>query len=310
MKKKLQIFLASPRGFCAGVDRAILIVEKALEKHGSPVYVRHEIVHNKYVVDSLKAKGAIFVQEIDEIPVGAVAIFSAHGVADKIEDAAREKSLNVLDATCPLVTKVHLQAQKYERDAYEIIVIGHEGHPEVIGTSGKVKQVVLLVSSIEDARKVTPRAPDKLAYVTQTTLSVDDTKEIINVLKGRFPNIAGPETKDICYATQNRQNAVKELAPKIDMLLVVGGKNSSNSNRLRDLGQEFGVPSYLIDDAGAINKNWLEGVINVGITAGASAPQVLVDEIIDYLGREFDISFGDITQVDENMYFKLPRELA
>ncbi len=304
----LNVILAQPRGFCAGVERAIEIVEKALVKYGAPVYVRHEIVHNKWVVDDLKAKGVIFVKEVDEIPDGGVTVFSAHGVSEKVEGSAKLRDLPVLDATCPLVTKVHNQAKRYEREGHDIILIGHAGHPEVEGTSGRVNKVYL-VQDAEEARQIIPANPDKLAYVTQTTLSVDDTREIIDILKERFPVIEGPEVKDICYATQNRQNAVRDLAKQVDLLLVVGAKNSSNSNRLRDLGEEEGVCSYLIDDAEAIDPEWLKGVRTIGLTAGASAPELLVQRVIAYLETQAPVNISTLDGIHETVHFNLPREL-
>jgi len=304
----MKVLLAEPRGFCAGVDRAIEIVERALEKFGAPVYVRHEIVHNKFVVDSLKAKGAIFVNEIDEIPTGGVTVFSAHGVSQKVEDSAKLRSLPVIDATCPLVTKVHNEARRYESTGAEIILIGHKGHPEVEGTSGRVNKVVL-VENIGDVATIEVDNPDNLAYVTQTTLSVDDTKEIIEALKQRFPNINGPDTKDICYATQNRQNAVRQLAPHVDVLLVIGAVNSSNSNRLRDLGEELNVTSFLIAGASEINPDWFGQESIIGVTAGASAPEVLVQEVISRL-RELGAKHVEILSgTPENVKFKLPAEV-
>lgn len=305
----MRIVLASPRGFCAGVERAIEIVENALKIYGPPVYVRHEIVHNKYVVDDLKSKGAIFVSSVDEIPIGARTIFSAHGVSDKVEEEAKARNLPVIDATCPLVTKVHIEAQKNEKQGKQIILIGHRGHPEVEGTSGKVKQEVILVENIEDAKNITVADPNNLAYVTQTTLSVDDTREIITALKERFPNITGPELKDICYATQNRQNAVKELAKHVQVILVIGSQNSSNSNRLRDIGQENGISSYLINSYKEINKNWFKEVDSIGVTAGASAPEVLIQEVINYLQNEYNACIEILQGVQENVKFKLPTEV-
>lgn len=305
----MKVILAQPRGFCAGVDRAIEIVELALKKYGKPVYVRHEIVHNKFVVDDLKAKGAIFVNEIDEIPTGAVTVFSAHGVSEKVESNAKLRDLPIIDATCPLVTKVHNEAKRYEKLGSEIILIGHKGHPEVEGTSGRVNKVIL-VENVADVATIMVENPDNLAYVTQTTLSVDDTKEIINALKKRFPNIIGPDTKDICYATQNRQNAVRELAAnKIDVLLVIGAVNSSNSNRLRDLGEEMGVKSYLIAGVEEINPDWFAVDSVIGVTAGASAPEVLVERVIEGLQKlgAKDISLMD--GIEENVKFKLPAEV-
>ena len=305
----MKIILAQPRGFCAGVDRAIEIVELALKKFGAPVYVRHEIVHNKYVVDDLKAKGAIFVSEIDEIPEGGVTIFSAHGVADKVETSARAAGLNVIDATCPLVTKVHTEAIKYEKEGREIILIGHKGHPEVIGTSGRVQQV-MLVENEADVKKITPKDAANLAYVTQTTLSVDDTRVIIDALKARFPSIKGPDTKDICYATQNRQNAVRELSKFINVLLVIGSNNSSNSNRLRDLGEEMGVASHLINGAEDINQSWFGANDVIGITAGASAPEVLVEQVIAKLRSIGANAVETLDGIQESVKFKLPKEVA
>ncbi len=310
----MKIILAQPRGFCAGVDRAINIVERAIELYGAPVYVRHEIVHNKYVVDDLKKKGAVFVAEIDEIPDGGVTIFSAHGVSEKIEDSAKLRDLPVIDATCPLVKKVHNEAIRSENQGNQIILIGHAGHPEVEGTSGRVKKGVTLVSTREDVAKISFDDESNLSYVTQTTLSVNDTRQIIDSLKKRFPNIKGPDVKDICYATQNRQDAVFELAKQVDLILVVGAKNSSNSNRLRDLGEECGTISYLINDASEIDLNWLSDIEKIGVTAGASAPEILIVEVIDYLKNhaknhsnnkaEVEIMSG----IEENIKFKLPIE--
>jgi len=308
----MNIILARPRGFCAGVTRAIETVERALKKFGPPIYVRHEIVHNKYVVESLRQRGAIFVNEVDEIPKDAIVIFSAHGVSDKVEEDAIARGLDVIDATCPLVSKVHREAKKYEEDDYEIILIGHEGHPEVEGTSGRVKRPVILVTNEEDARKVKIENPQKLAYVTQTTLSVDDTKKIAKILEERFPQMqAGLATKDICYATQNRQDAVRQLAKQVDILLVIGAQNSSNSNRLRDLGEECERPSYLINGAQDINYDWLKNVKNIGLTAGASAPEVLVQEVIlkiKELTNE-NVSVVDMEGIEENVFFALPRKV-
>jgi len=310
----MQIILAKPRGFCAGVTRAIDTVERAIEKFGAPVYVRHEIVHNKFVVESLRKKGAIFVGEIDEIPEGAITIFSAHGVSDKVEEDALTKNLDVIDATCPLVSKVHREAKKYEEEDYEIILIGHKGHPEVEGTSGRVKKDVILVTSCEDARNVEIKNPEKLAYVTQTTLSVDDTKQIAEILESRFPSLQpGLATRDICYATQNRQDAVRSLCKMIDILLVIGAKNSSNSNRLRDLGEECGVVSYLISGANDIDSSWLENNIDrVGLTAGASAPEVLVQGVVDRI-KEISKSNVEVCDmeggVEESTFFVLPKKV-
>jgi 4-hydroxy-3-methylbut-2-en-1-yl diphosphate reductase len=305
-----RVLLAKPRGFCAGVERAIEIVERALALYGPPVYVRHEIVHNKHVVESLRAQGAVFVEELDEIPEGAVTIFSAHGVSTEVADEAERRNLPVIDATCPLVTKVHKEGRNHARKGREVILIGHAGHPEVEGTQGRIPGGVHLVSNTDDVRHIAVRDPTKVAYVTQTTLSVDDTRDIIEALRRRFPKITGPDVKDICYATQNRQQAVRELAARVDMLLVVGARNSSNSNRLREIGAESGIPSYLIDDARSLEPAWLEGVATVGITAGASAPEKLVQDLIDRLGHYGSVVVEELAGVEEHMQFKLPRELA
>ena len=285
----VNIFLANPRGFCAGVTRAITTVENALKKFGRPIYVKHEIVHNKFVVNDLKNKGAIFIDNISDIPKNANVIFSAHGVSKKVENEANDSNLKIIDATCPLVSKVHKAAQKYEEQDYEIILIGHKNHPEVEGTKGRVNQEVILVSDQEDAKKVQVKNPDKIAFVTQTTLSLDDTKEIIKILSQRFPKIEQRlYKKDICYATQNRQNAVRDLAKKSQLILVIGSKNSSNSNRLKDLAIESGAISYLIDNESFIKEEWLEGIANIGITAGASAPEILVEKVIERLQKLLD----------------------
>lgn len=307
----MQIILAEPRGFCAGVTRAIEIVERALQKFGAPIYVRHEIVHNKFVVEDLRKKGAIFVEEIADIPENSLVIFSAHGVSDKVESDAKIRGLKIIDATCPLVSKVHREAKKYEEGDYEIILIGHKGHPEVEGTSGRVKKPVLLVSDELEAEAVKINNPDKIAYVTQTTLSVNDTKKIVDVLEKRFPQMQqGLATKDICYATQNRQDAVKELSHQVDLILVLGSQNSSNSNRLRDLGAES-VPSYLINGASDIDPAWLDNVENIGITAGASAPEILVEEVIAKLKTLSDenIEVKGMNGIKENIHFALPKEI-
>ena len=305
----MRVILAEPRGFCAGVERAIDIVEGALARFGRPVYVRHEIVHNKRVVEELREKGAVFVEELDEIPEGAVTIFSAHGVAQVVADAAEQRALPVIDATCPLVAKVHNEAQRYARNGREVILIGHRGHPEVEGTSGRVPGGVLLVSTAAEVEGLEVKDPDKLAYVTQTTLSVDDTSEVIAALRARFPTINGPSLRDICYATQNRQTTVRKLASEVDVILVVGAQNSSNSNRLREIGEELDVPSYLIDDADAIELTWIEGVERVGISAGASAPEQLVQEVIQRLQRIGEVEVEALEGVVERVQFKLPPEL-
>lgn len=306
----LTVLLAQPRGFCAGVVRAIEIVERALEKYGAPVYVRHEIVHNRHVVESLKAKGVVFVKEVDEIPAGGITIFSAHGISEKVENAAKLRDLPAIDATCPLVTKVHNEAKRYEAEQRELVLIGHAGHPEVEGTMGRVKTKVHLVSTVVDVAALTIPATTKLAFVTQTTLSVDDTREVLEALRAKFPEIAGPDMRDICYATQNRQNAVKELAAQSDLLIVLGAQNSSNSNRLRDVGEEMGVPSYLINDATEFKPEWLSPeVTHIGITAGASAPEVLVEQLIHALGQWREVSVSTLAGIEENVIFKLPPEL-
>ena len=308
--KSLRVILAQPRGFCAGVERAIDIVERALEKYGAPVYVRHEIVHNKRVVDTLRDRGAIFVEEIDEVPVGAVTIFSAHGVSQKVESGAKLRDLDVIDATCPLVTKVHKEGRRYAEKGYDIVLIGHLGHPEVEGTLGQIPGVVHVISEPHEVATLNVRDPQRVSFVTQTTLSVNDTKDVIAALKARFPNIIGPDTRDICYATQNRQTAVIELCKKVDLLLVVGAHNSSNSNRLREIGENFGLPSYLIEDASMLDLGWIKGVSTVGVTAGASAPETLVQETIAKLRSIRDVSVETLDGVRENVHFKLPAELA
>jgi 4-hydroxy-3-methylbut-2-enyl diphosphate reductase len=306
----MQVILAQPRGFCAGVERAIEIVERAIDKYGAPVYVRHEIVHNRHVVESLRAKGANFVDELDEVPAGGITIFSAHGVAQSVEQAAAERGLPVIDATCPLVSKVHIEGRRYAAQERTVILIGHAGHPEVEGTMGQIPGGVRLISSVEDVARLEVEDPGRLAYVTQTTLSVDDTRAIIEALRARFPKISGPDTKDICYATQNRQAAVRELARVVDILLVVGARNSSNSNRLAEIGTELGIDSYLIEDAKALNPAWLAGKKSIGITAGASAPDTLVAELIETLRTYADIELSTLPGVDENVRFRLPPELA
>ncbi|MFZ5732089.1 MAG: 4-hydroxy-3-methylbut-2-enyl diphosphate reductase [Pseudomonadota bacterium] len=305
----MEVVLAQPRGFCAGVVRAIEIVERALEKYGPPVYVRHEIVHNKYVVESLKAKGAVFVEDLHEVPANAVTVFSAHGVARSVEEEAAKRNLPVLNATCPLVTKVHNQGKRYVSKGRRLILIGHEGHPEVVGTMGQVPGPVTLVQSVEDVAALEMPSDTPLAYITQTTLSVDDTKDIIAALEERFPDIQGPDTRDICYATQNRQSAVRDLSKVVDVILVVGAKNSSNSNRLREIGTEVGVPSYLVADGSEVKAEWLKDTKKVGITAGASAPEVLVDDVIESLRRLGPVSVSVLPGREENIEFRLPSEL-
>lgn len=306
----MEVVLAQPRGFCAGVVRAIEIVELALDAYGPPVYVFHEIVHNRFVVESLERRGAIFVEQLDGIPASAVTIFSAHGVADSVVEQARRMRLKVIDATCPLVTKVHLQAQRYARQGYEIVIIGHAGHEEVVGTMGSVHGVVHLVSSVQEAARLRVADPQRIAYVTQTTLSLDDTREIIEELKRRFPEIEGPELDDICYATQNRQNAVRALAREVDLLLVVGARNSSNSNRLREVGEQCGLEAHLIQDESDLDPRWLDGVRRVGVTAGASAPEVLVERVCARLRDLGATSIRTLEGVREQVIFKLPAELT
>src|SRR5215813_14143885 len=279
----MKVVLAQPRGFCAGVERAIDIVEKALETYGPPVYVRHEIVHNRHVVDSLRAKGAVFVEELDEVPEGKIAIFSAHGVSKTVESDAESRHLQVIDATCPLVSKVHVEGRRYAAQGREVILIGHAGHPEVEGTMGQVPGGVHLISTPQDVAALKIANPEQLAFVTQTTLSVDDTKDVIDALRARFPSIVGPDTKDICYATQNRQKAVRELAQEVDLMLVIGAPNSSNSNRLKEIAEELGVASYLIENADQLKPEWLTKAKTIGVTAGASAPDVLVQDVVEKL---------------------------
>ena len=306
----MEVFLAQPRGFCAGVVRAIEIVERALEKYGPPVYVRHEIVHNKYVVESLKNKGAIFVEDLSEVPADAVTVFSAHGVARSVEEEAAARGLPVLNATCPLVTKVHNQGKRYISKGRHLILIGHAGHPEVEGTMGQIPSPVLLVQDTDDVAALTLPADTPVAYITQTTLSVDDTKDIIAALQARFTDIQGPDIRDICYATQNRQSAVRDLSKLVDVILVVGAANSSNSNRLREIGTEVGVASYLIADGRELNPDWLKDAKAVGITAGASAPEVLVDDVIEALRRIGPVKVSVLPGREENIEFRLPAELT
>ena len=304
-----EILLANPRGFCAGVERAIEIVERALQRFGAPIYVRHEVVHNKFVVDDLRNKGAVFVEELDEVPTGNTVIFSAHGVSLAVRDEAENRGLRVFVATCPLVTKVHVEVSRMREQGREIIMIGHKGHPEVEGTMGQVGTGIHLVETPEDVAHLQIADPELLAYVTQTTLSVDDAATIVDALRQRFPTIAGPKKDDICYATQNRQDAVKFMTPYADVVFVVGSKNSSNSNRLREVAELRGVPAYLIDNAAGIEPTWLEGKRRIGVTAGASAPEILVAEVI---ARLKELSQGAVRELDgvpEKVTFPLPREL-
>ena len=305
----MRVILAQPRGFCAGVVRAIEIVERALQKFGPPVYVRHEIVHNKHVVESLKAKGARFVEDLSEVPPNAVTIFSAHGVAKSVEEEAASRNLPVLNATCPLVTKVHNQGKRYVAQGRRLILIGHAGHPEVEGTMGQIAEPVTLVQTENDVDRLDIPSDTPVAYVTQTTLSVDDTRGIIAALHNRFTNIVGPETRDICYATQNRQTAVRELSKLVDVILVVGAKNSSNSNRLREIGIEEGIPSYLIADGSELKAEWVRGKGVVGLTAGASAPEELVRHVIEALSEIEDVEVEQMDGKKEHIEFRLPAEL-
>ncbi|MDV3455580.1 4-hydroxy-3-methylbut-2-enyl diphosphate reductase [Sphingomonas sp. HF-S4] len=309
-KPPLELLIAAPRGFCAGVDRAIRIVELTIEKYGAPVYVRHEIVHNKFVVDSLKAKGAIFVEELDEVPDGVPVVFSAHGVPKAVPAKAAERGLSYLDATCPLVSKVHRQAERLVAAGRHILFIGHKGHPEVIGTFGQVPEgAMTLIETPEDAEQVSVADVDNLAFLTQTTLSVDDTAATLDVLKRRFPAILAPGPNDICYATTNRQGAVKAIASSVDLVLVIGGMNSSNSLRLVEVAERQGTTAYLIPRAADLDWTWLEGVGSLGISAGASAPELLVRELVDKLSERFEVRERDVETVEENVVFKLPRGL-
>lgn len=309
MSAELKVLLASPRGFCAGVQRAVEIVERALELYEPPIYVFHEIVHNRHVLEDFRARGVHFVENLEQVPAGSVTIFSAHGVAEEVERIGAERGLRVIDATCPLVTKVHLQAQRYEKAEREIVLIGHAGHPEIEGTQGRIQGKVHLLSTVAEVETLEVDDPDGLAYVTQTTLSVDDTRDVIQALQRRFPKIEGPNLEDICYATQNRQNAVNALSDEVDLLLVIGSQNSSNSNRLRELGERHGVPSYLIDSERELDPAWLRPGSRVGITAGASAPEVLVQSVI---ARLQELGAADVREMDgepENVTFNLPPDL-
>lgn len=308
----MEIILANPRGFCAGVDRAISIVNLALENFDQPIYVRHEVVHNRYVVDDLRSRGAIFVEELDEVPDDSIVIFSAHGVSQKVRQEAKQRKLTVFDATCPLVTKVHMQVSRAARKGVNAILIGHQGHPEVIGTMGQYisdSSKMVLVESVDDVAKLDFVDGQPLTYMTQTTLSLDDTKEVIEALKAKYPNIEGPRKNDICYATTNRQNAVRDLAVQVDILFVVGSKNSSNSSRLAELGNRLGTKSYLIDDKKDVQLEWLAGVNKIGITAGASAPDILVQELINFLKDNGVNKVSNLTGLEEDVYFQVPKEL-
>jgi len=306
----MEIILANPRGFCAGVERAIAIVERALEKFGAPIYVRHEVVHNKFVCDDLRAKGAVFVEELDEVPAGSTVIFSAHGVSKAVREDAEARGLKVFDATCPLVTKVHVEVGKMRNQTREVVMIGHKGHPEVEGTMGQSQGGMYLVETVEDVAQLQVTSPDSLSFVTQTTLSVDDATSVISALKQRFPDIQGPKKDDICYATQNRQDAVKALAEQCDLVIVVGSPNSSNSRRLREVAVALGIDAYLVDGPEEINSVWLTGKSNIGISAGASAPEILVERVVDRINNLTGASVRQLQGVDEAVSFALPRELA
>jgi 4-hydroxy-3-methylbut-2-enyl diphosphate reductase len=305
----MQILLANPRGFCAGVDRAIEIVERALELYGAPIYVRHEVVHNRFVVENLRAKGAVFVDELDQVPDGATVIFSAHGVARAVQDAAQRRGLRVFDATCPLVTKVHMEVVRHRKHGTEVILIGHAGHPEVEGTMGQVSDGIYLVENVEDVATLRVNKPDDLAYATQTTLSMDDTARIVVALRRRFPSIHGPKKDDICYATQNRQDAVKAIARQCEVVLVVGSRNSSNSNRLREVAESQGARAYMIDGTQDLRQEWFAGTNKIGLTAGASAPELLVQQVIEWLeGLGAQVVESDVGR-SEGVVFPVPREL-
>ncbi|MGH8723279.1 MAG: 4-hydroxy-3-methylbut-2-enyl diphosphate reductase [Burkholderiales bacterium] len=306
----MDVLLANPRGFCAGVERAIETVERALELHGAPIYVRHEIVHNKYVVDDLRAKGAVFVEELDEVPAGATVIFSAHGVSQQVRADADRRGLKVFDATCPLVTKVHVEVKRMLKGGYQIVMIGHRGHPETEGTMGQAVRGMYLVETLADVASLKVSSPEKLAYVTQTTLSIDDARAIVAALKARFPAIRGPKKDDICYATQNRQDAVKFMAPQCDVVIVVGSPNSSNSNRLREVAQHMGAQAYMVDSAAGLRPEWIAGKRRIGISAGASAPEVLVRELIARLKALGAENVRSLPGITERVVFTLPRELA
>mgnify|MGYP003681982987 CR=1 FL=1 len=311
--KKVQIKLANPRGFCAGVDRAIEIVERALDQFGAPIYVRHEVVHNRFVVNNLREKGAVFVNELEQVPDSSTVIFSAHGVAQTVREEAKQRGLTVFDATCPLVTKVHMEVIRNCRQGRDTILIGHRGHPEVEGTMGQYDEAnggtIYLVETIEDVTNLALDNNDELAYVTQTTLSVDDTKDIIHALQQRFPKIQAPKRDDICYATQNRQDAVKDIVDDCDLLLVIGSNNSSNSNRLKEIASKKGIAAYLIDDASQVSEQWLDGSSVIGITAGASAPEILVQQVMEKVSRLSDADVREVAGVKEDIAFALPREL-
>ena len=312
MADKINILLANPRGFCAGVDRAIQIVEEALAQYGKPIYVRHEVVHNQYVINDLKTKGAIFIEDLNDVPQGAHVIFSAHGISKAIREEAKSRQLIPIDATCPLVTKVHVEVNKMLSQGMDIIMIGHQGHPEVEGTMGQIEEhqthrKMYLIETIEDVKHLIVDHPDKVAYVTQTTLSIDDTKTIIEALKTKYPNIQGPKSDDICYATQNRQDAVKEISSVCDLIIIVGSHNSSNSNRLKELASREGVEAYMIDHEGALQSSWLLNKKNIGISAGASAPEISVKNIVNKIEALTKASITELPGIEENIIFKLPK---
>lgn len=304
-----EVLLAEPRGFCAGVDRAIEIVERALEKFGAPIYVRHEIVHNTYVVDDLKQRGAIFIEELEEVPPGATLVYSAHGVSKAVQIEAQSRGFRIFDATCPLVSKVHVEVAKLHKEGYEFIMIGHKGHPEVVGTLGQIESGIHLVENVKDVARVNLDQLEKIAVVTQTTLSVDDTSEILDAIKSRFPNVREPKQQDICYATQNRQDAVKVMSSRVDILIVVGSPTSSNSNRLSELSVKLGTPSYMVDKPADLKLEWLEGRLRVGLTAGASAPEILVQDVINRIKELGAISIRKLGGVEESIQFPLPKGL-
>jgi 4-hydroxy-3-methylbut-2-enyl diphosphate reductase len=304
-----EILLAEPRGFCAGVDRAIEIVERAITKFGRPIYVRHEIVHNTYVVNDLKEKGAIFIEELSDVPPGATLVFSAHGVSRAVQDEARARGFQIFDATCPLVTKVHVEVAKLHKEGYEFIMIGHKGHPEVEGTMGQLDSGIHLVEDVADVARIQPGQTERLAVVTQTTLSVDDAAEISAAVKARFPQVREPKQQDICYATQNRQDAIKVMSPQVDVLIVVGSPTSSNSNRLRELAAKLGTTAYMVDDASELQESWLEGRSRVGLTAGASAPEILVRQVIDRIRALGAVSVRKMDGIEETVKFPLPKGL-
>ncbi|MCZ8315471.1 4-hydroxy-3-methylbut-2-enyl diphosphate reductase [Phreatobacter sp.] len=310
LREELTVVLANPRGFCAGVVRAIEIVERAIALHGAPVYVRHEIVHNRHVVARLRRQGAIFVESLEEVPAGAVTVFSAHGVSQAVEEEARERGLSVIDATCPLVTKVHRQGRRYAEKGFSVVLIGHEGHAEVEGTRGQVPGGVTVVGSADEVASLAIADPSRVAYVTQTTLSVDDTREVVDAVKARFPAAVGPELDDICYATQNRQTAVTMMVEDVDLLIVLGSANSSNSNRLREIGVKAGIPAHLVDDASEVDPRWLDGIRRVGVTAGASAPEDLVRGLIDRLSTLRTVTVESVGDVHETVEFRLPTALT